>query len=53
MDVVDIPGSIMNADIHEEVIMVMEGTMDEMLVKTSPRVYRKHILTKKDGKPIL
>jgi hypothetical protein len=39
----DIPGAFMQADMDEDVYMKLEGTMAELLVRISPKLYRKYV----------
>jgi hypothetical protein len=49
----DIPNAFMQADMEgEEVLMKLEGTMAELLVKLDPKMYRKCILIK-NGKSVM
>ena len=48
-----IPGAFIEADMEGEIVnMKMEGIMVEILTNLDPKIYRKHIQTKK-GKSIL
>eukprot|EP00957_Ditylum_brightwellii_P032353 2450847-Ditylum_brightwellii.AAC.1 len=49
----DIPVMYPNADMNDEVIMVMEGRLAELMVQTAPERYRKYLGIEKDNKPIL
>eukprot|EP00957_Ditylum_brightwellii_P212308 15367176-Ditylum_brightwellii.AAC.4 len=49
----DIPGAYLNAEIDNYVIMVLEGSLAELLVKTTPNIYRKYSGIGKDNKPVL
>jgi hypothetical protein len=48
----DIPNAFMQADMEGKVLMKMEGTMAELLVKLDPKVYQKCIHTN-NGKPVM
>jgi hypothetical protein len=49
----DIPNAFMQADMEgEEILMKLEGTMAELLVKLDPKMYRKCILMK-NGKSVM
>eukprot|EP00957_Ditylum_brightwellii_P054951 4164505-Ditylum_brightwellii.AAC.1 len=49
----DIPGAYLNAEMDEFVVMVLEGKLAELLVKTAPNLYRKYLGVGKDNKPVL
>jgi hypothetical protein len=48
----DIPGAFMQADMEGEVMMKLEGTMAELLVKLDPKLYKKCIQMH-GGKPVM
>jgi len=39
----DIPGAFLHADMEDNMLMLLEGTVAEMMVKLDPTIYRKHI----------
>jgi hypothetical protein len=51
--IVDVPGAYLTADMDEEVFMCLRGRLAELMVKTSPEIYRKYIYVGSDNKPVL
>ena len=51
--VTDIPEAFLQADMEEDVHMLLEGTIVELIVKLDPSLYRKYIWENKNGKPML
>ena len=51
--VTDIPGAFLNADMDQDVHMLLEGTIAELIVKLEPRLNRKYIWKNKNDKPML
>jgi hypothetical protein len=49
---VDIPGAFLHADNKDYVIMKMNGSLAELMVKTDPKIYWKYVTIKK-GREIL
>eukprot|EP00957_Ditylum_brightwellii_P185969 14158582-Ditylum_brightwellii.AAC.2 len=49
----DILGAYLNADMEDDVYMMLEGILAELLVKEAPQVYRKYVSVGKNNKPIL
>ena len=49
---IDIPGALLHADNKDFVIMKMNGTLAELMVKTDPKLYRKYVVLKK-GRQVL
>eukprot|EP00957_Ditylum_brightwellii_P108722 8293936-Ditylum_brightwellii.AAC.2 len=49
---VDIPGAFMQADMDKVVHMKIEGTMEELLTKLDPKLYRQYIRSK-NGRSVL
>ena len=43
----DIPGAFLYADNKDYVIMKMNGSLAELMVKTDPNIYRKYVTIKK------
>jgi hypothetical protein len=41
--IVDVPGAFLTADMDEVVYMCLRGKMCELMVKTAPEIYRKHV----------
>jgi len=48
-----IPGAFLNADMEDNVHMLLEGTVAEMIIKLEPTIYRKHIWYNKHGEAML
>jgi hypothetical protein len=44
---IDIPGAFLHADNEDFVIMKMNGTLVELMVKTDPKLYRKYFVLEK------
>jgi len=51
--VTDIPGAFLQADMEEDVHMLLEGTIAKLIVKLDPSLYRKYIWENRKGKPML
>eukprot|EP00957_Ditylum_brightwellii_P078671 5981757-Ditylum_brightwellii.AAC.1 len=51
--ITDIPDAYLTADMDDFVVMVLEGTLAELLVKTASNVYQKYLGVGKDNKPVL
>jgi len=49
----DIPGAFLQADMDDNVQMLLEVTVAEMIIKLDPTIYRKHIWYNKHGTPML
>ena len=49
----NIPGTFVNMDSDETVLVVLKNDMAEMMVKIAPHIYRKHITMNPKGRPIL
>ena len=49
----DIPGAFLHADNPNYVLMRLDGTLAELMVKIAPTIYRKYVTTNAKGKPIL
>ena len=44
---IDIPGTFLHAENEDYVIMKMNGTLAELMVKTDPKLYRKYVALEK------
>ena len=51
--VTDIPGAFLQADMNQDVHMLLEGTIAQLMVKLEPKLYRKYIWRNKSDKPML
>jgi hypothetical protein len=51
--IVDVPGAFLTADMDEEVLMCLRGKIAELMVKTSPEIYRKYVYFGPDNKHVL
>ncbi len=49
----DIPGAFLNADLDEEVIMLLRGELAEMMVTIDPALYGPYVITTKRGEKLL
>jgi hypothetical protein len=49
----DIPGAYLSADMDEEVIMLLRGRLAELMDKTAPNIYHKHITVDAKNQPVL
>eukprot|EP00957_Ditylum_brightwellii_P022548 1701161-Ditylum_brightwellii.AAC.1 len=49
----DIPVAYLDADMDDEVIMVMEGQLAELMVQMAPELYQKYLEVGKNNKPIM
>lgn len=50
----NIPGAFLHALNNDlDVIMLLEGTLVELMVKVAPHIYRKHVTRGKSGKKLL
>ena len=41
--IMDIPGAFLQAKNEENILMLLRGTLAEMMVKIDPKIYRKHV----------
>jgi hypothetical protein len=48
-----VPGAYLNADMDDEVIILIEGIQAELLVTTAPQIYRKYLGVGKNNRPVL
>ena len=53
MAIFDIPGLYLHTETDEEVIMFLEGSLDELMLKVSPKIYGKCVIIISKGKPLL
>ena len=51
--VVDIPGTFLQADINKDVWMALDGTLEELMGKVSPKLYSKCVTTGNQRKKVL
>ena len=51
--VFDIPRAFLNANLDDNVHMLLEGTIAEMISSLDPTIYSKYILYNKQSKPML
>ena len=51
--IMDIPGAFLQAKNEENILMLLRGTLAEMMVKIDPKIYRKHVFIGKKGEPML
>ena len=49
----DLPGALLHAENDEVVVMFMKGKMAELMVYVALQIYRKYIMTMKQGGKIL
>ena len=49
----DIPTAFLYADNDEHIIMLLKGKVVKLLVQLQPELYRKYIITSKNGEPML
>eukprot|EP00957_Ditylum_brightwellii_P210976 15365620-Ditylum_brightwellii.AAC.2 len=49
----DLPIAYLNADMDDEVIIMMEVCLAELMAQTVPELYRKHLAVGKNNKPML
>ena len=49
----NIPGAYSQLETNEDIIMVIEGVLDELMVKVDPLLYRKYITMNSKGKSLL
>ena len=49
----DIPVAYLHAKNDGHIIMLLQGKMVELLVKLQPELYRKYVITGKNGEPLL
>jgi len=43
---IDIPGAFLHATNDDYVVMIMNGTLAELMAKTDPKLYRKYLTDK-------
>ena len=53
MEVVNIPGTYLSADMDNEIFMIFRGTMEEFMVAEDPALYQNNILYGKRGEALL
>jgi hypothetical protein len=53
VEIVDVPGALLSADMDEEVIMTIRGRLAELMLKAAPNIYRKYITLDANNQPIL
>ena len=51
--IMDIPGAFLQAKNEENILMLLRGTLAEMMVKIDPKIYRQHVFVGKKGEPML
>jgi hypothetical protein len=49
----DVPSAFVNTDVDENVLMVLKGELEEMMVHIAPQIYRKYITVDRKGTPVL
>ncbi len=49
---IDIPGAFLHADNKDYVVMKMNGSLEELMVKTDPKKYQKYVTIEK-GRQVL
>ena len=47
----DIPGLYLHTETDEEVIMFLVEALAELVLKVSPKIYRKYVIINSKGKP--
>jgi hypothetical protein len=52
VDVVDVPGAFLSADMDEYFLMTIKGQLAELMVKAAPNIYRKYITLDANNQPI-
>jgi hypothetical protein len=53
VEVVDVPGAFLSADMDEEVSMLLRGCLTELIVKNAANIYRKYIPVDSNNQPVL
>jgi len=48
----DVPSAFVNADVDEDVIMVLKGELADMMIQIAPEVYRKYVAVDRKGTAI-
>ena len=48
----EIPGLYLHTEIDEEVIMFLVEELAELVLKVSPKIYRKYVIINSKGKPL-
>ncbi len=43
----NVPSTFVNADMDEDVLMLLKGELAEMMIQIAPQVYRKYVLVDK------
>ena len=49
----DIPEAYLHAETDKDIIMVLEGPLEEIMVNVDPSLYNKYVTTKPKGKPMI
>ena len=53
VDIFDIPGAYIYTKTDEDVIVLLEGALDEIVVKVATNIYQKYVIISNKGKPLL
>ena len=53
MDVIDIPGAYLQADTDEHVIMLLKGSLVDLMAMIDPNLYRKFVVINSKGESML
>jgi hypothetical protein len=51
--IVDVPGAFLTADMDKDVYICLRGPLAELIVKTTPEIYRKYVYVGPDNKSVL
>ena len=51
--VIDLQGAFLHAKYERKVLMKMEEKLAELMIKMEPKIYRKYVTAKKQGKPMV
>ena len=49
----DIQNAFLHAENDENILMLLHGKLAELLIKVDPSLYRKYVITLKQGVPML
>ena len=49
----DIPGGYLHTETDEEVILLLEVSLNEIMVKVETNIYRKYVIISRNKKPLL
>ena len=49
----DIPGAYLHTEMYEDIIVLLEGPLDDLVVKVALNIYHKYVIMSSKGRPLL